>query len=162
MDRKYDAVELARLDAAAEAVGRHYERVIQNCDPATGYPSASVPWIDQVVYLLMVIRCDMDQDGFPTLFEERLNRDELQFIIGAFQQLDEPELAAEFQHALDAITNAHFELARDGRLIDPPLLDQIYAIEKRVREIGRLWLIDEKLVNLLPLDRFGSREKHDQ
>lgn len=150
MERTYDASELERSYAATEAVGRHYERIIQNCYAATGYPVANTPWIDRLVYLLMVIRCDMDQDGFPTLFEERLSRDDLQFMIAAFQQLEESELSAEFQHALDAITNAHFDLARDGRPIDAPLLDQIYAIEKRVREIGRLWAIDEKLIKLLP------------
>ncbi len=153
--QQYDAADLERSYVACEAVGRHYERVIQNCDPTTGRSSVCGPWIDRVIYLVMVIRCDMDQNGFSSLIQQSLSLDDLRFVVDAFERLEEKELAVEFQLVLEATVTSGYELNKCGYQIDDPLWDQLEAIGERIREIGRLWSIDEKLLKLIPVDCFG-------
>jgi hypothetical protein len=133
---------------AAEFIADRYEQIIRMCD-RMGRPTG-LPKADQVIYYVISVRCEIDMEGFFSVFEQLLTEPELVAFITMLRELEEPELAGAFSEALDAVRACGYSCG-DGYLIDEDseLERRLEPIRRRLRATNQLWVLDEKLVALL-------------
>ena len=133
---------------ADERIAAYFEELISR--------NYKTPTDDWIIYLVVAVRCQMDMGGFNSVFEQLLHDEHsLQFFLDSLRKLDEPIL-------VDAFARAHSRLKVGGYFDDPDL--NVFDLEdedsedaflqnvaEEVRESNRLWELDEKLCQLIPL-----------
>jgi hypothetical protein len=136
----------------SEFLAEYYESLIQRCD-SSGRPNG-LPHHDRVIYYIISVRCEMDINGFESVFDQLLTEEELLFLIDALREVDAIKLAEMFALAHSRLKSAGF--FKDGSMMvcesgdadsDRGLLDEI---EDKLREHEELWELDERLVALIP------------
>lgn len=108
---------------------------------------------DLVIWFVISTRCEMDMEGFESVFDQLLQKDDLDFLIDALRELDEPALADAFDQARTVLREADFY----GRQLEchqlpPAVRSKLKKLEAVIRRGGRLWELDDKLTKLLPLN----------
>ncbi len=68
---------------------------------------ATRPVAERIVFYVVATRCEIDIDGFASVYEQDLNPGELTILISGLSQIGESELAGEFRCGFDL-------LKRDG------------------------------------------------
>ena len=106
-----------------------------------------LPSAEQIVWYVVVARCEKDMNGFESVFEQGLTSPELAFLIESLRNLDEENLAEEFALVFKLLQQEHFYDYRNCNMLSETAKEQIAAIGGRVGD--RLWDFDEKLVALL-------------
>lgn len=139
---------------ASELIADYYATVVQRCD-SSGRPNA-LPHHDRVIYYIVSTRCEMDMNGFESVFDQFLTEEELLFLIQSLRELGAMKLAESF-------TRAHARLNSAGFFNGEPMmigeLDEgesgagfLDDIEAELREQEELWDLDARLVALIPAD----------
>ena len=109
---------------------------------------------DEVVWHVVSTRCEIDMNGFASVFEQCLDRNDVAFLVAALEELEEPELARAFAAADRLLFDAGFNAARMNCADLPAdVQKRLSAIGASIVEGNRLWGIDAKVVRLL--DREG-------
>jgi hypothetical protein len=104
-------------------------------------------YAEQVVFFVVVARCEIDMAGFLSVFEQALDHEEVLILITGLRKLDAQVLAEEFSTALTLLETAGFYPDRDSRKLSSSARDQVADIQGRIGD--RLWDLDAKLVALL-------------
>jgi hypothetical protein len=126
------------------------QRIIQEFDRLSALGREKVlalPFAQQVVYFVVVARCEADMEGFSSIYEQAMNADDLKVLIKGLRTLEEPELADEFESGLDALSGDGFYEHLNWNKVSGEVEEQIDAIGERVG--SELWELDAKLVRLL-------------
>jgi hypothetical protein len=105
------------------------------------------PFAEQVLYFVVVARCEADMEGFSSIYEQALTADEMQTLIGGLRQLDEPKLAIEFAGGMEALEKEKFYDHRNWNRVPDQVKEQIDAIGQHIG--SELWGLDEKLAALI-------------
>ena len=108
---------------------------------------ATRPLAERTVYYVVATRCEIDIDGFASVYEQDLNPAELEVLINGLQRIGEAELAEEFRRGFEALSSDGFYGHMNWNKVSQTAKAQIHAIGERVGP--RLWDLDEKLVTLL-------------
>jgi hypothetical protein len=111
------------------------------------------PLAKQIVYYVVGSRCEIDINGFSSVYEQYLGPKELKILIEGFEWLSEPGLASEFRLGFELLERDGFYEHMDWGRISPGVQEQIDAIGTRVGDRG--WELDEKLAQMLD-DRDAS------
>ena len=101
---------------------------------------------EQVIYYLVIARCEKDTSNFISIFEQGLTKKELEILIEGLREIDEPILAHEFTRALALLNREGFYPGLDKEL-SAAAEAEIEDISDRIGD--RLWDLDEKLTTLL-------------
>ena len=129
-----------------ELVDRHFQDLIQR-DEST--------WndVDRTIYWIIATRCEMDMNGFDSVFNQLLSKTNLQLLIRSLADLDETKLSQCFQRAQQRLDSVGF--FDDDQMMLWDLTDQLTEvefladIEDQIRENDRLWELDDKLAALI-------------
>ncbi len=108
---------------------------------------AKRPAADRIVYFVVATRCEIDIDGFASVYEQDLNPSELAILVEGLNQIGERELAREFRRGFDLLDADGFYEHMNWNKVSDSVKAEIEAIGKRVGD--RLWDLDEKLAALL-------------
>jgi len=109
------------------------------------------PLAEQVVYYVVATRCEIDINGFASVYEQGLSLAELELLVGGLQKIGEGELAAEFRRGIELLKSDGFYRHMNWNKVSPEVEAQIDAIGERVG--SRAWNLDEKLAALLDANR---------
>lgn len=105
------------------------------------------PLAERIVYYIVATRCEIDINGFDSVYEQDLNPAELEILVAGLNQIGETQLAVEFRHGYELLRADGFYSHRNWNKVSQSLKDEIDAIGERVGD--RLWGLDEKLAVLL-------------
>ena len=105
------------------------------------------PYGERIVWYVVCTRCEIDIDGFASVYEQALDAAELSVLIDGLRKLDERELADAFALGLELLQSDGFYKHLNWHNVSEDVKRQIAAIGKRVG--SGLWGLDEKLVALL-------------
>ena len=114
---------------------------------------AARPPAERIVYYVVATRCEIDIDGFASVYEQDLNPAELEVLIKGLQRVGEPDLAAEFRRGFELLQSDGFYAHMNWNKVASRVKADIDAIGDRVGP--RLWELDEKLAALLDNDATG-------
>lgn len=109
---------------------------------------------EQIFYYVVATRCEMDMNGFDSVFDQLLDQDAIQFLVDSLNDLGATQLADLFEAACMRLDNVGFFDDDSARVIDFVSDDQteiLEDIEEQVRKDDALWALDEKT------GKFGSR-----
>jgi len=111
---------------------------------------AARPLSEQIVYYVVATRCEIDIDGFASVYEQDVNPAELEVLINGLRRIGEAELAADFRRGLELLEMDGFYTHMNWNKVSLLVKAEIDAIGERVDQ--RLWDLDEKLAALLDDD----------
>ena len=110
---------------------------------------------ERVVWLIMLIRCDLDMSGFSAIFEQSVTREELVEAIEYMRELNIPDIADGFEQALALLDkNNWYEIrGNDWIAVELPSEDEMKfkAIGIEVKREQKLWgkQVNDGLVQML-------------
>jgi hypothetical protein len=126
------------------------DRIIEEFDRliALGHEKVfSRPYEEQIVYVVVLARCEADMEGFSSVYEQAFTADEMRILIDGLQRLGEQRLASEFEHGFEALQKDGFWQHRNWNRVSKDTKEVIKQIGKHIDQ--ELWGLDEKLVALL-------------
>lgn len=106
-----------------------------------------MPFADKVVYYVVATRCEIDINGFSSIYEQGLNSHELALLVDGLNKLDEMDLARQFASGLQLLQSEGFYTHMNWDQVPAAVKVEIGVIGERVGD--RLWSLDEKLASLL-------------
>ena len=68
----------------------------------------TLPHQERVVFFIVATRCEIDMEGFASVFEQALSQTELAILIAGLQGIGEQELSAEFARGLEMLVEAGY------------------------------------------------------
>jgi hypothetical protein len=108
---------------------------------------AQRPAAERIVYYVVATRCEIDIDGFASVYEQDLNAAELAILVDGLNQIGESELADEFDHGFGLLKQDGFYEHMNWNNVSESVKADIEGIGQRVGD--RLWALDEKLAAIL-------------
>jgi hypothetical protein len=108
---------------------------------------SSRPFAERAVYYIVATRCEIDIDGFESVYEQDLSPAELAILVKGLDQIGENELASEFRRGYELLNADGFYEHLNWNRISPSVRREIVAIGERVGD--RMWELDDKLALLL-------------
>jgi hypothetical protein len=118
----------------ADRIAEEFNRLIE-ARPKT--------YAEQVLFFVVVARCEIDMASLMSVFEQALGRDEIQILIRSLTSLGAAELAEEFAIALALLESSGFYPNRNSRVLPAGVTSQFEQIQSRIGD--RLWNLDAKL-----------------
>jgi hypothetical protein len=125
-------------------------RIIEEFDRLValgGDAVAARPLAERVIYYVVATRCEIDINGFVSVYEQLLTPAELEMLISGLQRIGEAELAAEFRRGFQLLESDGFYGHMSWKKVAPAVKAEIKAVGGRVG--ARLWDLDDKLASLL-------------
>jgi len=113
-----------------------------------GVAARSLP--ERIVYYVVATRCEIDIDGFASVYEQDLNPAELELLISGLERIDEADVAAQFRRGFEALKADGFYAHINWNKVSPDVKAEIDAIGEHIGP--SLWNLDEKLAALLDDD----------
>lgn len=137
---------------ASQQLAEYFESVNEQCNRDPSGRPTNLPEHDRIIYYVISTRCEIDMNGFNSVFDQLLTESELCFLIDALEQLGVPQMAGWFDRARFRLRRAGFFDNDSMRVSDldkdeSGLLDDI---EEEIRNNDSLWGLDECLVDLIP------------
>jgi hypothetical protein len=108
---------------------------------------ASCPQSERFVFCAVSTRCEIDINGFDSVFEQGLTADELLILIDGLNLIHEPHLALEFRRGFDLLDAQGFYQHLNWNHVAQEAKNEIDAIGDRVGD--QLWQLDDKMAKLL-------------
>ena len=137
---------------AAEYLANYYDALIRRCD-SSGRPDV-LPRHDQAIYYIISTRCEMDMNGFDSVFDQLLTEKELLFLIEALNEVGASDLAHSFARAHSRLKSASFFDDESMMVWQLENSDTetgfLEDIEEEIRKNDILWELDDRLVELIP------------
>ena len=133
------------------------DRIVEEFDRRVGlgrHGVASRPLAERVVYYVVATRCFIDIDGFASVYEQDLGREELALLVDGLNKIEESELAEEFRRGFEMLDAHGFDAHRNWNNVAESIKAEIDEIGKRIGD--RLWDLDTKLAALLD----ATTERH--
>lgn len=139
---------------ASTRVAAYFDDLVERCNRSATKRPTNLPLYDQYIYYVLSTRCEMDINGFDSVFDQLLEESEVNILITALNELGCTTLADSFSIARDRLAGVGFfsdeemmvcDLATDeGGFLDD--------IEAAVRNDNLMWQLDESLAKLLPAE----------
>lgn len=131
-DRKMDATD---------RIAQIFDRLVQ-----LGRNASELTMSERMVYYVVATRCEIDINGFASVYEQHLVPEEIKILIGGLERINERGLADEFQRGFDVLKSDGFYEHMNWNLVSDTVKSEIDMIGARIG--NRLWDIDEKLTSL--------------
>lgn len=114
---------------------------------------ADLSYAERIVCVVVMTRCEIDMEGFESVYEQALNASEVSILIDGLTGLGEEKLASEFARGYQLLRQEGFYDHLTWYKISLSTQSEIVEIGRRIGD--QLWDLDEKLVALLDLERAG-------
>lgn len=136
------------MKTSAEKVADEFDKIITKCD-SNGRPSG-LSYFERVIYYVVSVRCEMDMNGFASVFEQLLTKEEFEFLIDALNDISEVNLANSFLEAKYLLEEINFYNDEENHIDNYSLeiVARFEEIEKDIRRNGQLWKLDSKLLQI--------------
>lgn len=108
---------------------------------------AARPFAEQIVYYVVATRCEIDVNGFASVYEQGLSPAELEVLISGLERMGAADVAASMRRGLGLLKADGFYGHMNWTKVSPHVKAGIDVIGERVG--SRLWDLDEKLAALL-------------
>jgi len=118
---------------------------------------AARSFAERFVWYVVATRCEIDINGFASVYEQLLGQAELDLLIDGLQRIGEKRLAAQFHRGVELLEKDGFYGHREWKRVSARVKKQIGVIGERVG--SRLWDLDENLANLLNVNSGARRSK---
>ena len=105
------------------------------------------PMEERIVYYVVATRCEIDFDGFASVYEQDLSATELEILVEGLDRIGESALATEFRRGYELLKAEGFSNHMNWNKVLSSVKSKIDAIGERVGD--RLWELDDKLAGLL-------------
>jgi hypothetical protein len=126
------------------------DRIVEQFDRLVALGRIGVaqrPAAERIIYYIVATRCEIDIDGFVSVYEQDLNPAELAILVDGLTQIGETELAGEFHRGFVLLKQHGFYEHMNWNKVSESVKADIEAIGERVGD--RLWALDQKLAALL-------------
>ncbi|QDU93905.1 DMP19 family protein [Lignipirellula cremea] len=136
----------------SQQLARYYDSLIERCNRDPSARPNNLPKHDQIIYYVISTRCEMDMNGFDSVFDQLLTENELRLLVDALNELGAGTLAESFNQAHSRLRDAGF-FGDDSMMVsdldndDFGFLDDI---EDDIRKNDSLWDLDDRLAELIP------------
>lgn len=127
---------------ASERIAQIFDRLVQLGRNASEFTSS-----ERIVYLVVATRCEIDINGFASVYEQHLVPEEIEILIDGLDQINERSLGDEFRRGYDVLKSDGFYEHMNWNLVSDTVKSEIAMIGARIGD--RLWDVDEKLSSLL-------------
>ena len=111
---------------------------------------------ERVVWLIVTIRCAIDMDGFSSVFDQALSRNELVELIGCLNEIGMNKISELLWRAITLLdTNNFYAQDRDfitDYYLTQQHIDELEIIGEIITKNRVLWKIDDKLVAMFSKD----------
>jgi len=101
----------------------------------------------RAIFYIVATRCEIDIDGFSSVYEQDLTAAELATLVAALEVIGESDLATAFDRGYRLLEQDGYYNHLNWNLVPPETMAQIELIGKQVGD--RMWDLDAKLVALL-------------
>jgi hypothetical protein len=128
---------------AADRIAEEFDRIIAL--RRSGIPTLTAS--ERIVWYVVSTRCEIDINGFESVYEQHLDPSELAILVDGLNQIGEKDLASEFQRAFELLKADCFYDHMNWSKISDSVKNDIKAVGKNVED--QAWDLDEKLVALL-------------
>ncbi len=108
---------------------------------------ATRPSAERVVYYVVSTRCEIDINGFASVYEQGLNPTELAILVDGLRQLGKKKLVNEFQQGFKMLERDGFYEHLNWNKVADSVKAEIDVIGERIGD--QLWDLDEKLASIL-------------
>jgi hypothetical protein len=81
---------------AFDYIAARFNKIISDVNETGGRPDL-LPEYDRAIFHLLSIRCEIDINGFDSVFDQLLTEDELLFSVGVLERLEFNTLATAFR-----------------------------------------------------------------
>ena len=139
---------------ASRLVAEYFETLVERCSPGPTARRARLPKNDRVIFYVVSTRCEIDINGFNSVFDQLLTEAELLFLIDALNNLGASKPASLFEQAHSRLRNAGF-YDDDGAMVsnfDHNGAGLLGDVEEAIQADDSLWELDEYLARLIPGD----------
>ena len=136
---------------ASERLADYFEQLIDRVNQDAGGRPATLPEGDRIIYYVVSVRCEIDINGFESVFDQFLNEGEIRFLIESFQKIDASALANAFKRAYTLLDRHGFFQSADITCADlsADVQSELNRIETEVDAADELWQLDARLVDLI-------------
>src|SRR5689334_5683059 len=105
----------------ADRIGELFDRLL-----ALGrHAIVERPAAEQIVYYVVATRCEIDIDGFASVYEQALKPNELEILVGGLRQIGEDELAAHFLDGFELLKATAFYPEMNSKKVSAQVWNQI-------------------------------------
>lgn len=105
------------------------------------------PFAERAIYFIVATRCEIDMEGFQSVYEQAFTLRELKILIEGLLSIGEPSLAEEFASGLALVEKDGFYSHLNWNRVSVTVKTRITEIGNRIGD--QLWDLDEKLVAIL-------------
>ena len=138
---------------ASEIIAERYNALIERYDRDRGLHNFSAA--ERAIWFLVTLRCEIDMNGFDSVFFQALQKDELEESIAYLRELGVEDIAVLLQEAITLLESHGFYVQRDNKPrmgffdLSKDVRGEIDSIGERLTADDVLWDIDPKLCEML-------------
>src|SRR5690606_16730214 len=93
---------------ASQQLAKYYDSLIERCNRDPSARPNNLPKHDQIIYYAISTRCEMDMNGFDSVFDQLLTENEIRLLVDALNELGAARLAESFNQAYSRLRDAGF------------------------------------------------------
>lgn len=137
---------------AAEKVADYFTLLVERCNRESTC-LASFAKCDRTIFYIVATRCEIDINGFASVFHQLLSAEEVEFLINSLRELGAGQLAELFERALGRLKEAGFYENEGGSIEDFRSHEFdlfLESIEQELLVNNDLWDLDDRLATLIP------------
>ncbi len=148
------------MKTAADIVAGKYRELIPRLKGSKKNRLSALTRAERAIWLLVTIRSAIDSDGFESVFDQAVTRNELVEAIGYLREFNLPEIAELFERAL-LILDTHGFYTKYGNPMticsdySDQLREELDTIGKGITKGDVLRHIDDQLVDMLARDNIA-------
>jgi len=128
---------------AGDRIAKEFDRLLAMGKERAAKMSAA----EQVVWVLVLARCEKDMNGFESVYEQALKEQDLKTLVKGLRKIGERRLAKEFASSHELLQKDGFYGHYNWNKVPKKTKQQILDSGDRIGD--QLWQLDEKLVSLL-------------
>ena len=132
-----------KLMDATDRIAEAFDRLVRLGRDGVSKRPAS----ERIIYYVVATRCEIDIDGFSSVYEQHLNPAEIGTLIDGLNQIGEKDLADEFCRGFELLKRDGYYEHMNWNNVSNAAKSEIELIGTRVGD--RLWALDDKLATLL-------------
>jgi hypothetical protein len=110
---------------------------------------------ERAVFWIVSTRCEIDMNGFSSVYEQLLGKEEGKVMVEGLRRIGEAGLAQAFERGMELLRGEGFYSHLNWGRVASDVREKVERIEDEVGD--RLWDLDEKLVRML--EERGSEAK---
>ncbi|MBC7814663.1 MAG: hypothetical protein H7175_26135 [Burkholderiales bacterium] len=136
------------MKPAGQIVGEKFREILNR----RRIKDYQVTHAERAIFLVICVRCEKNQNGFRSVFDQELSRSEVIELIGYIRELELPEIAALLEEISSLLIANNFYGSGEHPVIASRTLREsvLTRIETIGEQIGdQLWEIDERLLEML-------------